>query len=430
MPVQKTSLKNSLWSNSPKNIKLKRRSAKTLLLFVLSQIALLLVRKKTIPNLEESNKKSVYIPQFDVIRFFAAFMIVIYHSYIAWKGWYGIPHILTTDDQANFSVFGRHLDQFIRNLPIGVDIFFFISGYLLTYLLVLEKQKYNKINIPKFYVRRGLRIWPLYFFLVAITPFLVNWLGEKQPVYWSTIAMLNNFQTIWTQTWEYPFSHFWSICIEEHFYLFWPIIVAFVPSRKLVSAIILLIGVSLGYKLYTYMFLPGNWYHLYLHTLSRMDVILLGGLLAVIYLKKPFTFKLSNTVIAAILAFVILMLAYDDISNFDNVLGGILRKPVYMVLLALPIMDFLFNDERKNAILKFKPLLYLGKISYGIYMYGNILILVVIKQVLFRFNIHNIYLYFGLIFILSLLIPVISYELLERPFLKLKQRFSLIKTRF
>ena len=104
-------------------------------------------------------------------------MIVIYHAYIAWKGWFGLPGVLSTGDYKTFTGLGMHVDQFLRNLPVGVDIFFFISGYLLTYLLVVEKEKYGKVNIPNFYIRRGLRIWPLYFFLVAVAPFLVNWLG-------------------------------------------------------------------------------------------------------------------------------------------------------------------------------------------------------------------------------------------------------------
>ena len=195
-------------------------------------------------SLQEKTYSTVYIPQFDIIRFFAAFLIIIYHSYIAWKGWFGLPGLISTGDYKTLSGVGFHVDQFIRNLPVGVDIFFFISGYLLTYLLVMEKEKYGKVNVPKFYIRRGLRIWPLYFFLVAVAPFLVSWLGEKQPTYWPTIALVNNFETIKTQLWTYPFAHFWSICIEEHFYLFWPLIVAFVPFRKLTAAIIYLIAFS------------------------------------------------------------------------------------------------------------------------------------------------------------------------------------------
>lgn len=379
--------------------------------------------------MEEKSSSSVYIPQFDIIRFFAAFMIVIYHSYIAWKGWFGLPGILSTGDYKSFSSIGLHVDQFLRNLPIGVDIFFFISGYLLTYLLVVEKQNYGKVNIPNFYIRRGLRIWPLYFFLIAIAPFLVNWLGEKQPVYWPTIALINNFETIWTQEWIYPFAHFWSICIEEHFYLFWPLIVAFIPVRKLPFAITLLIGFSWGYKIYTYLFLSSNWYQLYLHTFSRMDVILLGALLAVFYIRKPFSFKLHWISTLMISLILILLLSFDDMSNYENMLNGVTRRFVYMIMMGLIMLDLLFNPRYTFNSLVFRPLRYLGKVSYGIYMYGNILVLVVIKKLMMDHGINNIYLYFSIIIIASLVIPVISYEILEKPFLKLKQRFALVKTR-
>ena len=380
-------------------------------------------------SLQEKTSSTVYIPQFDIIRFFAAFMIVIYHSYIAWKGWFGLPGVISAGDYKTFSGVGLHVDQFIRNMPFGVDIFFFISGYLLTYLLVIEKEKFGKVNVPKFYIRRGLRIWPLYFFLVAVAPLLVNWLGEKQPNYWPTIALVNNFETIHTQQWTYPFSHFWSICIEEHFYLIWPLIVAFVPFKKLPVAILGLIGFSWLYKISTYLFLDSNWYQLYLHTFSRMDVILLGGLLAVFYIKKPFEFKLHWSIVVIISVVLIFLLSFDDMSNYENMLNGVTRKFVYISLLGLLMMDLLFNPDRKKAMYRFKPLLYLGKVSYGIYMYGNILILIVIKKVMYGFGISNIYFYFLLIFTLSLIVPVISYELFEKPFLKLKQRFALVKTR-
>lgn len=371
----------------------------------------------------------LYFPQFDIIRFFAAFVIIIYHSYIAWCGWFGIPGVLSTGDYKTLSPVGFHIDRFIRNLPLGVDIFFFISGYLLTYLLIAEKNKYGKINIPKFYIRRGLRIWPLYYFLIAITPFLISWLGDQKPEYLRTILLVNNFQTIATETWEYPFSHFWSICIEEHFYIVWPIILTLVPARKLLSAILVLIGISWAYKVGTYIFLPNNWYPLYLNTLSRMDVILMGGLLAAVYLRKPFEFKLNGYISIGILIFLAIFLSYDDASDFGNMFNGVLRRPIYITLFALPMMDLLFNPKRRKLFHKYNPLLYLGKVSYGIYMYGNILVPIVIKKIMIYEGMTNIYFYFILMFSLSLIVPVISYELIEKPFLKLKQRFALIKTR-
>jgi peptidoglycan/LPS O-acetylase OafA/YrhL len=378
----------------------------------------------------EKPNNALYIPQFDIIRFFAAFMIVIYHAFIAWNGWFGIPGFLSTGDYKTFTVFGGHVERLIKNFPIGVDIFFFISGYLLTYLLIIEKEKYGKVNIPLFYLRRGLRIWPLYFFLIALAPFLVKWLGEPQPNYLANILFINNFNTIQTETWHFPFAHFWSICIEEHFYLVWPIILALVPRKNLTSAIIALIALSWGYKLYTAIPGQATWYHVYLHTLSRIDTILLGALLADIYLKKPFQFRLNKLTMGIIIGFLILILSFDTISNYDMVFARVLRLPVYTALLGLIFADLLFNPEHKFAHKMWKPFMYLGKASYGIYMYGNILVTVIIKKVLIDSQINNIYLYYFLIISLSLLIPVISYELLEKPFLKLKQRFALVKTRY
>lgn len=380
-------------------------------------------------QVEQKESERIYYPQFDVIRFFAAFMIVIYHSYIAWRGWFGVPGLLSTGDFQTLSAFGNHIDRFIKNMPLGVDIFFFISGYLLTILLVMEKQRFGKVNISKFYIRRGLRIWPLYFFLIALAPFIIIWLGEKQPEYWRTILLVNNFQTMATQNWEYPFAHFWSICIEEHFYIIWPLLIAFVPFRKLIPAILALIGLSWGYKIYTYIFLPANWYELYLHTLSRMDVILMGGMLAVIYLKKPFEFRLNGYISAGLLATLVIILSFDDASDFSNMFNGVLRRPVYIALLALPMMDLLFNPSRRDFFGKRNPLLYLGKISYGIYMYGNILVPIVIKKIMLAYSVYNMYFYFLMVFVLSIVIPIVSYEILEKPFLKLKQRFALVKTR-
>ncbi len=378
----------------------------------------------------EKQSNALYIPQFDIIRFFAAFMIVIYHAYSAWNGWFGIPGFLSTGDYKTFTVFGGYFDRFIKNFPIGVDIFFFISGYLLTYLLIMEKEKYGKVNIPMFYLRRGLRIWPLYFFLIALAPFLVAWLGEPKPDYWANLLFINNFNTIHTEAWHFPFAHFWSICIEEHFYLVWPIILALVPRKNLTSAIFAMIVLSWAYKLYTIIPGQGTWYHVYLHSLSRMDTILLGALLADFYLKKPFQFKLPKLIMGLLILFLVFIFAFDNLSNYDIAFARVLRLPVYIALLGIIIADLLFNPRHNFTHRFWKPFMYLGKASYGIYMYGNILVTVIIKKVMLDNHINNIYLYYFLIVALSLLIPVLSYELLEKPFLKLKQRFALVKTRY
>ena len=159
-----------------------------------------------------------------------------------------------------------------------------------------------------------------------------------------------------------------------------------------------------------------------------MDVILMGGMLAAFYIRKPFVFKLNGWISAGLMLVMLVILTFDDVSDFLNMFTGVMRRPVYIALLALPMMDLLFNPARAKMFSKRIPLLYLGKVSYGIYMYGNIIVPIVIKKVMLVYG-NNIYLFFGLTISLSLIVPVISYELLEKPFLKLKQRFALVKTR-
>jgi len=159
-----------------------------------------------------TESKKIYFQHLDVIRFIAAFMVVILHSHEAWSIWFW-------KDGSPIEASVPFIDKLLKNLGFGVDIFFLISGFLITYILLEEKKRTNKINIFKFMMRRSLRIWPLYFLIIAIAPFLVSWLGKPSPEYWYNIFFINNFRTIETTWWVYPFPHFWSICIEEHFYL-------------------------------------------------------------------------------------------------------------------------------------------------------------------------------------------------------------------
>src|SRR6056297_394494 len=195
----------------------------------------------------------IYFPYLDVIRFVAAFMIIIYHSYGSWRGWFGEVGFLSGDTYTTLTGFGKLVNRFLGNFEIGVDIFFLLSGFLITYILLMEKERYGKINIKNFLIRRTLRIWPLYFMLIAVAPFLVSWLNEDAPNYLANALFVSNFHTINTGKWMYPFAHFWSICIEEHFYLVWPFIIAFIPNKHLMKVFISLIIISIAFRMYTVM---------------------------------------------------------------------------------------------------------------------------------------------------------------------------------
>jgi peptidoglycan/LPS O-acetylase OafA/YrhL len=374
-----------------------------------------------------SKTKQVYFPNLDILRFVAAFMVIFVHAYEGWCGWFGKPGILTIGDYKTLSTSGRFVDQFINNGSFGVDIFFLISGFLITYIMLVEKEKTGKIDFVKFYTRRTFRIWPLYFFLVAITPLLVKWLHKDQPDYLSVILFYNNFKTMYSEQWTFPFAHYWSICIEEHFYLVWPFIVAFINNKKLPVVFWGVIFISIVSRAYFSSF-GFSYMYLFLHTLSRIDVMAMGALVAYYHFKNPF--KLTTPLSIRIMLFLLFaaMYSYEPYNNWGGVFLACFRKYFYCGIVGFLMMNYLFNEKALFNFKKKNILHYLGKISYGIYMYGNIVLIIAIEKIIVNNNIHNIYAYFSIVIGLTLLIAAISYETLERYFLKLKTRFEVVKT--
>jgi peptidoglycan/LPS O-acetylase OafA/YrhL len=374
------------------------------------------------------NSDRVYFQNLDVIRFIAAFMVVLVHAYEAWCGWYGQIGILSNGTYKDLSFGGKFVDTFIRNLGIGVDIFFLISGFLITYILLEEKKRFNKISIGKFMIRRALKIWPLYFFLIAITPFLVYWVDSPSPNYFVNLVFISNFDTIHTQSWTYPFSHFWSICVEEHFYLIWPFIIYLIPKRNLISVFMLIIASSILFRLYTFSTMQYPWYTLYLHTLSRIDILVIGAFGAYFYSEKPFTFQINRTVRISLLCILIISLCAETVTSWDSMFLAGFKKFFYIGIIAILLLDYNLNANFKHVLPKKSIIHYFGKISYGIYMYSNVLLIIIIKKFMWRFEITNIWVFFSVTIFLSIIIPILSYELFEKHLLKLNRKFSVIKT--
>ncbi|MCF8297217.1 MAG: acyltransferase [Saprospiraceae bacterium] len=370
----------------------------------------------------------IYFEHLDVVRFVAAFMIVIVHSYEAWCGWFGQLGILTGGTYKELTKNGIYVDQFLRNMGIGVDIFFLLSGFLITYILLEEKKRHHRVHIGKFLIRRTLRIWPLYFFLIIITPILILWVDSPAPNYLANIFFVGNFEIIQTEQWIYPYAHFWSICIEEHFYLVWPFIIAFVPKKRLILVFTILILTSILFRIYSGATMQYPYFTAYLHTLSRMDVLVMGAVGAYFYSENPFIFNLNKSVRIALIFLLILALSLEPIGLWNSLFSIGFKKFFYIGIIAVLLLDFNFNNSFKHFLPRKSIIHYFGKISYGIYMYHNILLLVIIKKIMWHFQIHNIWAFFLISFSLCIIIPIISYELFEKHILKLNRKFRIIKT--
>jgi peptidoglycan/LPS O-acetylase OafA/YrhL len=376
------------------------------------------------------SKEKIHFYNLDIIRLLAALTVVVSHAYRAWIDSYGQPLWLQGASEQEPNYAGTLLSTLTQNFNLGVDTFFLISGFLITYLLLTEKQENGNLNIGKFYLRRALRILPLYYISILIAPLLVYLTKSDQPDYLSTIFFLNNFRTIATETWEFPFAHFWSICIEEHFYLFWPLIIAFVPHKKLPAVFTLLIISSILFRWYAHFSIPAPYFILYLHTLSRIDVLVIGAVLAYIHFNKPFQPTISIWVRLGVYSTFIFILCIESNNLWDSAFLAMVKKYFYIGVIAFEIINYLFN---KGAFLNFKKknsLHYLGKVSYGIYMFSNMLIpfILAIENKLVETFFHNVFFFLALNLIITCTVSMISYEFFEKHFLSFKKRFEIVKT--
>lgn len=203
----------------------------------------------------------------------------------------------------------------------------------------------------------------------------------------------------------------------------------FVPQKRLISVFCLIIISSAVFRIYSCYNNTDVWYTLYLHTLARIDVLVIGAIGGYLYFKKPFEFKLNAAVRYSLYAVLLLTLCIERVNGWDSTFLAGFKTYFYIGILSVILLDFNLNPSYPHIIKPNSIFHYFGKVSYGIYLYSNILIIVIIKKVLWPLNMPNPYLFFGLVVVLSILIPIISYELLEKPFLKLKTRFLIVKTK-
>jgi peptidoglycan/LPS O-acetylase OafA/YrhL len=384
------------------------------------------------PNNENQR---IHFHNLDVLRFFAAFMVVVMHGYHAFLGWSGIPKLLrkfpnnSTYEANNLNGTGLFLKRLIDNFDLGVEFFFLISGFLITYLLLNERNLTGKIHLPKFYMRRLLRIWPLYFIVLAITPLLVMWSQSTHPHYLWNALFLNNYATIHFAQFEPGLAHLWSICIEEHFYLLWPVLLLMIPINKLPHLFGVLIGISICFKWYYFHHASNAEFHLKVNTLCRMDTLAIGGWIAWLIWKKPFSLNLPPWIRTIVYFVFILLFCLVDVHQKDYVMQVLFLRPLFTAFFVFILLNYLFNP---NAWFNFKQkntLHYLGKVSFGIYMYHNLFFSLLYQKIIWPFNIDGFW-WFWLVYIgLVLLISIVSFELLEKPILKWKDRFAIVQTR-
>jgi peptidoglycan/LPS O-acetylase OafA/YrhL len=323
------------------------------------------------------------------------------------------------------------------NGNIGVNVFFVLSGFLITYLLLQEKEEKGKINVPYFWLRRILRIWPLYFLCVffgfVIFPLLKIYFGgtpNETATFFHYWTFTSNFEIIRKGL---PDSSIlgvlWSVAIEEQFYFFWPLLLALVPRRYFpwlfsffIVGSLLFRGLHPSALLYE------------LHTFSCIADMVIGALGAyLIATHASFLHHIQNLsrayIVLIYMAFAFILFCRQALF-FQNHWVAIFERSFVATVILGVVLEQNYSTNSFFKFAKFKTMSKLGVISYGLYCLHFIGILVALTVTKFLHLNESLWEVLILETFISLgftiLLANLSYHFMERHFLKLKDRFAFI----
>ncbi len=313
----------------------------------------------------------------------------------------------------------------------GVSVFFVLSSYLITELLLREKDLMGTLDIRSFYIRRILRIWPLYFAFLALAVVL-QWIVPGQHVTWRAGMWFSLLAGNWFIVFHgFPSSvifPLWSVSIEEQFYITWPAVVRKVSETGMLIFAGLLLVVATVARIYLGMHhtLEGD---VWCNTFVQLDPIAAGILMAV--LLKGEIPSLSRFARSAMILAGITALA------FGSLYFGIKNDPLTTarIVLGYPAVALggallLLGVLRPHAGSGNRALIYLGRISYGLYVFHVLGLLISDRTIhdqtasLFRYSLRV-----GVALAVTIAMAAVSYRWLETPFLSLKQRFAHVLSR-
>ncbi len=331
---------------------------------------------------------------------------------------------------------------------IGVQLFFVLSGFLITRILIQDKKYSLNIYLKKFYWRRALRIFPIYFAYLLILTFSF-WLFNFPPDLDNKAVWLYTYTYNFTRLsaeWSHSifFTHLWSLSVEEQFYLFWPFFIFFLRGAYLrVMLLFIIIGSPiirwlLAEYLLTYTSLDHNSVGeaVYWFTLSHFDAFAMGAVLTIFKInekvKLPGVACLYSLLVVLVLGIINLLIPHAELYEISSLGYPIASLEYGQHIWSYSVLNIFFAllilwiaSPSSWAIFSSPFLVSIGKVSYGMYLF-HWAVLGAINQIITPINLSSL-----LVFILYLLavylIAWISYNLFERHFLRLKDKVSPIK---
>ncbi|MCC6894384.1 MAG: acyltransferase [Anaerolineae bacterium] len=356
----------------------------------------------------------IHFKGLNALRLYAALSVVIQHIMYSPHDWFGVPKLP--------DVVGR----FFINGTDAVHLFFVLSGFLITYLLLREREISGTVSVRKFYVRRVLRIWPLYYTIILLVglalPLIIP--NFENPLADTRIAILMLlFQGNIAFILFYPFpplEHLWSIAIEEQFYLFIPHIGK--RASNLIKVFVTIVVFWSGLIAVTQFLMPDNFFTILINSI-RYDTIAIGGLFACVYYYKLPILKWIYHPLTGWLSVisVILMAIFMDVNP------DLVYTSLTCVMFGILMLNVSTND--KFALKLDHPLLESGgNLSYSIYMYHPLLLLIYYSFAYERLDYSTYQLtVYPVIIVSTFILSWLSYRYFESPFLRLKDTFKVAR---
>ena len=315
--------------------------------------------------------------------------------------------------------------------------FFVLSGFLITEILYNQKTEIESGNktffqsIKTFYIRRTLRIFPIYYLLIIFL-FYINYKNTREIFHW-LITYTSNILEAKTNNYVGDFNHFWSLAVEEQFYIIWPFFILLLPKKHLLKFILATIVLSIISRICYIHIAPGKWMAAAYLTNNVMFALGIGALLA--FLKNNDRYVhvfnwVSRTVWLAPAIFGFYLLGFYKIARVTSfgTVGFILDEVVFSFL-AMAIIARAVGDGYKYAgkfILENKHLTHLGQISYGLYLYHLFASGMFWDRISPTMGLHvtkkeTAWLFY---FLFTWLAAEISYFVIEQPINRIKKHFK------
>ncbi len=344
-----------------------------------------------------------YIKHLDSVRAIAALSVMWMHFALEIKPW------------DSTSILLRKTSSFFQ---VGVPLFFVLSGFLITRILLAAKKQEN--YFLNFYAKRTLRIFPLYYLALLIwliaLPAICHWPMPNFRETWYNYAYLQDFAMAFKWQ-DAPRTHLWSLAVEEHFYLLWPLLIYYANERVLKNVIL---GVIILEPLLRWWLLSEN-VLVYYFTFTRLDELCMGALLAI---KEKEGRKIEKRELWGCIALIITgFAAWGYVTGKRLPIIESLKYSVFALVFYIIIGVAALNENKwmiKNLNSRF--LFYTGRISYGLYLYHPICY----KLVGTFYTSQNNFIRFILCIGCTYLLSAVSFHFFELKFLQLKKRFSTV----